>query len=208
MPEWAGTALHGLKSDRQRSQRRVLKTSQDYHDMLHWTAERANQRAAGSRAVSGRPGLVSIFLKAATRQELDLPPLSHHEVAKFVGDIGWPVTEDIVKKAKSRGAYSLGLVHHLSPEEERLVYAVFYAHPRCGFDQLTAQGSPAEARMAELGMQALKDYHRNRMQMRMCELALALASRGFNDRVDDRFGLIRLSPEQRQDSKLRCSNPN
>src|SRR5215210_5126271 len=55
-----------------RSQRRVLKTADDYKDMRSWAAERPAQQAAGSTAQSGRPALVNAFLRAATAGMLGL----------------------------------------------------------------------------------------------------------------------------------------
>ena len=54
-----------------KSQRRVLKTVADLHDLNEWNRTRPGQRASGSTMQSGRPPLVNAFLKAVTRGEID-----------------------------------------------------------------------------------------------------------------------------------------
>src|SRR3954453_14750808 len=114
-----------------RSQRRVLKTTDDYRVMLSWAKERPGQRAAGSTSQSGRPALVNAFLRAAAADMLGLGGWSYKTLAAFVTRCGWPVTVGTIKNAKRRGKLALDTVQHLTPEEERFAMMVFFARPDC-----------------------------------------------------------------------------
>jgi hypothetical protein len=137
-----------------RSQRRVLKTASDYKDMRSWAAERPAQRAAGSTAQSGRPGLVNAVLRAAAAGMLGLGGWSYKKLAAFVTRCGWPVTENTIKDAKRRGKLVLGTVRHLTAEEERFALAVFFVRPDCELDRFAAEGSPAHAALERLREEA------------------------------------------------------
>ena len=52
-----------LLEDWKRSQRRVLKTKQDYDDMIAWGAARASRRKTGTRAHNALPPVAAAILK-------------------------------------------------------------------------------------------------------------------------------------------------
>jgi hypothetical protein len=136
-----------------RSQRRVLKKADDFRAMRSWAAERPAQRAAGSTAQSGRPGLVNAFLRAAAAETLGLGGWTY-KIAAFVTRCGWPVTENTIKDAKRRGKLVLGTVRHLTAEEERFALMVFFVRPDCELDRFAAEGSPAHAALERLREEA------------------------------------------------------
>jgi hypothetical protein len=142
--------------DWKRSQRRVLKTADDYKAMRSWAVERSAQRAAGSTAQSGRPALVNAFLRAAAAGMLGLDGWSYKKIAAFVARCGWAVTEGTVKDAKRRGKLVLGMVQHLTAEEERFARIVFFVRPDCELDQFAAEGSPAHAALERLREEAIE----------------------------------------------------
>lgn len=91
-----------------KSQRRVLKTVADLHDLNEWNRARPGQRASGSTMQSGRPPLVNAFLKAVTRGEIDPGQWPYQRMADFLKACGWPVSVDTVKQSKKRGKLDLG----------------------------------------------------------------------------------------------------
>jgi hypothetical protein len=136
-----------------KSQRRVLKTVADLHDLNEWNRTRPGQRASGSTMQSGRPPLVNAFLKAVTRGEIDPGRWFYQKIADFLRACGWPVSVDTVKQSKKRGKLDLGAICLLSREDLRFALAVYQENPDCRLDVLVAEGSEAakaltEARMA------------------------------------------------------------
>jgi hypothetical protein len=134
-----------------KSQRRVLKTVADLHDLNEWNRTRPGQRASGSTMQSGRPPLVNAFLKAVTRGEIDPRQWPYQRMADFLKACGWPVSVDTVK-SKKRGKLDLGAICLLSSEDLRFARAVYQENPDCNLDVLVAEGSEAAKALADARM--------------------------------------------------------
>ena len=137
-----------------RSQRRALRTADDYKAMGSWVAERPSQRAAGSTAQSGRPSLVNAFIRAAANGTLGLGGWAYKRVAEFVTRCGWAVTVNTIKDAKRQGTLTLGKAQTLTVEEERFALMVFFVRPDCELDRFAAEGSRAHETLERLREEA------------------------------------------------------
>jgi hypothetical protein len=135
-----------------KSQRRVLKTVTDLHDLNEWNRTRPGQKASGSTMQSGRPPLVNAFLKAVTRGKIDPGQWPYQRLADFLKACGWFVSVDTVKQSKKRGKLDLGAICLLSPGDLRFARAVYQENTDCNLDVLVAEGSEAAKALAEARM--------------------------------------------------------
>jgi hypothetical protein len=165
------TARDGLEAWK-KSQRRVLKTLEDYKDMFAWSAARESQRASGGTAQSRRPPLVNVFLKAATRGLLNLN-WSHDDIIAFFKANGYPLCLSTVKMSKRRGKLALEQISELTPAELQFAKNVYRQHPEIVLDRLVAPGSAAAKTLADLRSSAICEhcggaFTRQRASARYC----------------------------------------
>jgi hypothetical protein len=111
-----------------------------------------SRRRVGSKG--DRPPMVVLFLRAWTRQDLGLPGGSYPALAEEMTEAGFPVTVDVIKKARSRGALPEHALGTLTPDEERFLAWAFARWPALEVERLVAPGSPAAAAVAELRLGA------------------------------------------------------
>jgi hypothetical protein len=129
-----------------RSRRRVLRTAADHDDFKAWVQMAPSKRRVGSKGDC--PALVVLFLRAWTRRALGLPGGPYPVLAETMTGAGFPVTVDVVKKAKVRG--QLEALDTLAPHDERFLAWALARWPCFEVERLAAPGSPAAARVAEL----------------------------------------------------------
>ena len=131
-----------------RSRRRVLRTAADHADFQAWALTQPAKRRVGSKG--DRPALVVLFLRAWTRRELGLPGGSYPELVRTMSDAGFPVTLDVVKKARSRGGLPQHALDALTPDDDRFLAWVLARWPEYEAERLVVPGTPASAALAEL----------------------------------------------------------
>ena len=152
-----------LLDDWKKSQRRVLKTKQDYDDMIAWGAMRANRRRTGTKSHNKLSPLAAAILKILAWRDTPLSEwfqtTTHAQKAMWMSAIsGVKVTETNVKDAKRRGAglASLaGCITEFSDDDRSFLIAWFGFHPIVPeafeiLEQLCQPGSAAEAELDEL----------------------------------------------------------
>jgi hypothetical protein len=162
--------------DWKRSQRRVLKTTQDYDDMMAWGEARASRRKTATRAHNALSPVASAALKVLAHRTsgsvtvLESPIWRKAERPKFnartarlmTGLCGVKVTETTVKDAKRRGAGPVDLVGSiasLTDDDRRFLtawFGLFSVAPEV-LDvaaELCNPGSAAAAELEELFLDA------------------------------------------------------
>ena len=165
-----------LLEDWKRSQRRVLKTKQDYDDMMAWGAARASRRKTGTRGHNALSPVASAVLKILAHRTsgivtvLESPIWRKAERPKFnartarlmTALCGVKVTETNVKDAKRRGAGPDDLVDSiasLTDDDRRFLTAWFRLFPVAPevldiAEMLCEQGSAASAELDDLFLDA------------------------------------------------------
>ena len=164
-----------LLEDWKRSQRRVLKTKQDYDDMMAWGAARASRRKTGTRGHNALSPVASAALKILAhrtygRTLLENPIWRKAERPKFnartarlmTALCGAKVTETNVKDAKRRGVGPDDLVDSiasLADDDRRFLTAWFRLFPVAPevldiAEMLCEQGSAASAELEDLFLDA------------------------------------------------------
>jgi hypothetical protein len=165
-----------LLDEWRRSQRRVLKSKQDYDEMTAWGAARASRRKTGTHAHNALSPVASAVLKVLAHrafgieivlggpmwQKVDRPKLNARAARLMTGLCGVKVTETNVKDAKRRGAGPDGLVHSISSltdDERRFLTALLCFFPIAPevldiAETLCGQGSPASAELDDLFLDA------------------------------------------------------
>jgi hypothetical protein len=165
-----------LLEDWKRSQRRVLKTKQDYDDMMAWGAARASRRKTGTRGHNALSPVASAALKILAhrtygRTLLENPIWRKAERPKFnartarlmTALCGAKVTETNVKDAKRRGVGPDDLVDSiasLADDDRRFLTAWFRLFPVAPevldiAEMLCEQGSAASAELDDLFLDAM-----------------------------------------------------
>jgi hypothetical protein len=165
-----------LLEDWRRSQRRVLKTKQDYNDMMAWGAARTSRRKTGTHAHNALSPVASAVLKVLAHRafgieivldgpmwrKVDRPKLNARAARLMTGLCGVKVTEATVKDAKRRGVGPDGLVHSISSltdDDRRFLTALLCFFPVTPAvldiaEALCGQGSPASAELEDLFLDA------------------------------------------------------
>jgi hypothetical protein len=144
-----------------RSQRRVIKTAQDYHDMLEWIAGHGSRKAVGTTAQNRLPPLARAVTLAAIYGMFGVQPLSYASIASVLTALcRVPVTVTTVKNAKRRGGEPDKLersIAFLTVADEEFAVALLAWRPiaRPLLDALCVPGSTAE-RQIELAFQLAK----------------------------------------------------
>jgi hypothetical protein len=98
-----------LLEDWKRSQRRVLKTKQDYADMVAWGTMRANRRRIGTKSNNKLPTVAGAVLKVLAWRDTPLSEwfmtVTNAQKASWMSALcGVQVSETDLKNAKRRGA--------------------------------------------------------------------------------------------------------
>jgi hypothetical protein len=165
-----------LLEDWKRSQRRVLKTKQDYDDMMAWGAARASRRKTGTRGHNALSPVASAVLKVLAHRTsgivtvLESPIWRKAERPKFnartarlmTALCGVKVTETKVKDAKRRGVGPDDLVDSiasLTDDDRRFLTVWFRLFPVAPevldiAEMLCEQGSTASAELDDLFLDA------------------------------------------------------
>jgi hypothetical protein len=125
-----------LLEDWKRSQRRVLKTRQDYDDMIAWGEMRANRRRTGTRSHNKLAPVAAAVLKILAWRDTPLSEwfqtTTHTQKAVWMSAIcGVKVTETDIKNAKRRGAGPeelAGCITALTDDDRRFLIAWFGFH--------------------------------------------------------------------------------
>jgi hypothetical protein len=152
-----------LLEEWKRSQRRVLKTKQDYDDMVEWGGMRASRKRTGTRSHNKLSPVACAVLKILAWRDTPISEWfkteTYAQKAKWMSAIcGVKVTEMTVKDAKRRGTRAEGLmgcITELTDDDRRFLVTWF------GFSSivpevleiawnLCARGSMAEAELDEL----------------------------------------------------------
>jgi hypothetical protein len=158
--------------DWKRSQRRVLKTKQDYDDMMDWGATRASRRKTGTRGHNALSPVASAVLKVLAHRSfgivtiLESPmwrkvkrPKYNARTARLMTALcGVKVTETHVKDAKRRGVGPDDLVDSiasLTDDDRRFLTAWFRLFPVAPevlgiAEMLCEPGSAASAELDDL----------------------------------------------------------
>ena len=131
--EQARDLLEGWK----RSQRRVLKTRQDFDDMIAWGAMRASRRRAGTKSHNKLPTVAAAVLKVLAWREASISEwfqtLTHAQKATWMSAIcGVKITETDVKNAKRRGTGAgelAGCITQLNDDDRRFLMTWFSFRP-------------------------------------------------------------------------------
>ena len=126
-----------LLEDWKRSQRRVLKTRQDFDDMIAWGAMRASRRRAGTKSHNKLPPVASAVLKVLAWREASISEwfqtVTHAQKAMWMSAIcGVKITETNVKDAKRRGAgpeQLAGCITELNDDDRRFLTTWFGFRP-------------------------------------------------------------------------------
>ena len=165
-----------LLDDWKRSQRRVLKTKQDYDDMIAWGAARASRRRTGTRGHNallarrvGCPqgsGSSHRWHRDRSRRpdmaEGRAPQLNARAARLMTALCGVKVTETNVKDAKRRGAGPddlVGSIASFTDDDRRFLTAWFRLFPVVPevldiAEMLCEQGSAASAELDDLFLDA------------------------------------------------------
>jgi hypothetical protein len=165
-----------LLEDWRRSQRRVLKTKQDYNDMVAWGAARTSRRKTGTHAHNALSPVASAVLKVLAHRASGIeivldgpmwrkvarPKLNARAARLMTGLCEVKVTEMNVKDAKRRGVGPDGLVHTISSltdDDRRFLTALLCFFPVAPqvldmTETLCGQGSPAWAELDDLFLDA------------------------------------------------------
>jgi hypothetical protein len=144
------------------SQRCVIKTAQDYHDMLAWIAGSGSRKAVGTTAQNRLPPLARAVVLAAIYGALGVQPSSYASIASVLTALcRVPVTVTTVKNAKRRGVVPDKLEHrisYLTSADEEFAAALLAWRPiaRTLLCALCVPGSTAE-RQIDLAFQLAKD---------------------------------------------------
>jgi hypothetical protein len=166
-----------LLEDWRQSQRRVLKTKQDYDDMMAWGAARTSRRKTGTHAHNALAPVASAVLKVLAHgafgieivldgpmwRKVDRPKLNARAARLMTGLCGVKVTETNVKDAKRRGVGPDGLVHSISSltdDDRRFLTALLCFFPIAPevldmIETLCGQLSPASAELDDLFVDAM-----------------------------------------------------
>jgi hypothetical protein len=135
-----------LLEDWKRSQRRVLKTKQDYNDMMDWGAARPSRRKTGTRGHNALSPVASAALKVLAHRTSGLvtilespiwrkskrPKFNARTARLMTALCGVKVTETHVKDAKRRGVGPDDLVDSiasLTDDDRRFLTALFRLFP-------------------------------------------------------------------------------
>ena len=165
-----------FNEDWKRSQRRVLKTKQDYDDMMDWGATRASRRKTGTRGHNALSPVASAALKLLAHRTsgivtiLESPIWRKAERPKFnartarlmTALCGVKVTETNVKDAKRRGVGPgdlVGSIASLTDDDRRFLTAWFRLFPVAPevlgiAEMLCEPGSAASAELDDLFLDA------------------------------------------------------
>ena len=165
-----------LLEDWKRSQRRVLKTKQDYDDMIAWGAARSSRRKTGTRGHNALSPVAAAVLKVLAHRSVGIvtvlespiwrkverPKLNARAAKLMTALCGVKVTETNVKDAKRRGAGPddlAGSIASLTDDDRRFLTAWFRLFPVAPevFDvaeMLCEQGSAASAELDDLFLDA------------------------------------------------------
>jgi hypothetical protein len=122
-----------LLEEWKRSQRRVLKTAQDYEDMVEWGEMRMNRRQTGTTAQNKLSPVPAAVLKVLAWRDTPLSKWLRVETvaqkALWMSALcGMKVTESDVKNAKRRGAVVqdlAGSITDLSDEDRHFIVTLF-----------------------------------------------------------------------------------
>jgi len=152
-----------LLEDWKRSQRRVLKTKQDYEDMLAWGAAKGNRSKTGTRAHNKLAPIAAAVLKVLAHRNSGISEWfkleSYAQKAQLMSAIcGVKITEMDVKNAKRRGtgpAELAGSIATLTDDDRRFLMSWFgfysIAPEVCDIaEMLCARGSAATEELDEL----------------------------------------------------------
>jgi hypothetical protein len=129
-----------------KSQRRVLKTTDDLRDMCQWATTAPRQKVVGSTAQSSRPPLVNAFMRGIVRGVLISPVWPYAKIAALVTAAGFPCDVMVLKNAKHRG--ELGEIRELTVEEAAFAVRISREHPDIEMEKLAVEGSSAAAVLA------------------------------------------------------------
>ena len=165
-----------LLEDWKRSQRRVLKTKQDYDDMIAWGAARASRRKTGTRGHNALSPVAAAVLKVLAHRtagivtvlespiwrKAERPKLNARTARLMTALCGVKVTETNVKDAKRRGAGPddlVGSIASLTDDDRRFLTAWFRLFPVAPevldiAEMLCEQGSAASAELDDLFLDA------------------------------------------------------
>jgi hypothetical protein len=144
------------------SQRRTIKTAQDYRDMQAWAACRSSRKAVGTTAQNRLPPLARAIILATIYGTFGVLPLPYASIASVLSALCQvPVTVTTVKNAKRRGVGPEKLEHsiaYLTSADEEFAAALLAWRPmaRPLLDALCVPGSTA-ARQVALAFQRAKD---------------------------------------------------
>ena len=153
-----------LLDEWKKSQRRVLKTRQDYDDMVAWGGMQANRRRTGTRSHNKLAPVPAAVLKMLAWRDAPLsdagfPVMTQAQKAQWMSALcGTVITETDVKNAKRRGvdlACLAGSILELGDDDRQFLvtWFGFYTIAPETFDiaaQLCAPGSAAEAELDDL----------------------------------------------------------
>jgi hypothetical protein len=122
-----------LLEDWKRSQRRVLKTAQDYEDMVAWGTMRANRRRIGTKSSNKLPSVAGAVLKLLAWRTTSISEwfqtVTHAQKAAWMSTLcGVKLSETDVKNAKRRGASLAdltGCITELMDDDRRFLTAWF-----------------------------------------------------------------------------------
>jgi hypothetical protein len=165
-----------LLDDWKRSQRRVLKTKEDYDDMIDWDEERSSRRKTGTRGHNALSPVASAVLKVLAHRSVGIvtvlespiwrkverPKLNARAARLMTALCGVKVTETKVKDAKRRGAGPDdlgGSITSLTDDDRRFLTAWFRLFPVApevldAAEMICEQGSPASAELDDLFVDA------------------------------------------------------
>jgi hypothetical protein len=165
-----------LLDDWKRSQRRVLKTKEDYDDMIDWGEERSSRKKTGTRGHNALSPVASAVLKVLAHRSVGIvtvlespiwrkverPKLNARAARLMTALCGAKVTETNIKDAKRRGAEPDDLVDSIASftdDDRRFLTAWFRLFPIAPevldiAEMLCEQGSPASAELDDLFLDA------------------------------------------------------
>jgi hypothetical protein len=165
-----------LLEDWKRSRRRVLKTKQDYEDMIAWGAARSSRRKTGTHGHNALPPVASAVLKLLAHhtagvvtilegpiwRKAERPKRNARTARLMTALCGVKVTETTAKDAKRRGAGPDDLVHSIASftdDDRRFLTAWFSLFPAAPevldiAEMICEQGSAASAELDDLFLDA------------------------------------------------------
>jgi hypothetical protein len=144
------------------SQRRVIKTAQDYDDLLTWAAARGSRKAIRTTAQSLLPSLARAMTLAAIYGTLGVRSSPYASIARVMSALcRVTITETTIKNAKRRGVGPDKLPHSiafLTAADEEFVAAMlaWRLTAKSSLDALCVPGSMAERQLDE-AFQRTKD---------------------------------------------------